>query len=259
MEDSVLETGYRIRKTIAKGKDSWNKKGLTHKTICILLAAYILKDPWASIGIRFNELLSKYHRTELGWEIISFITIVIIGALITGWISRDVRLENSATRDKLTKLRNRRYLEEEQEFVIAQARREKKKVCYMSGDLDGLKFCNDTYGHPAGDKYIILSAETLTKLTRQTDLVARTGGDEFAILYILNEDEKDSPELLKKKIQAAFEEKYLNLADGKKIPLSISIGYAIYDPNHDIINVLEKEADVGMYKDKAERRKERRD
>ncbi len=87
-----------------------------------------------------------------------------------------------AYHDKLTGLPNRAMFDELLELAIARARRHELGVSVMSLDIDNFKLVNDSLGHDAGEELIALSAERLREATREADLVARPGGDEFLML-----------------------------------------------------------------------------
>ncbi len=91
-------------------------------------------------------------------------------------------LRRFALTDPLTGLFNRRGFMLLAEQQLALANRNKKGVCLLFGDLDGLKEINDQFGHSAGDEALNVTAKILKKTFRLTDVIARIGGDEFVIL-----------------------------------------------------------------------------
>jgi diguanylate cyclase (GGDEF)-like protein len=91
-------------------------------------------------------------------------------------------LEHLAAHDPLTGVANRRRLEQEMAQELARARREGTPLCVVTLDLDGLKEHNDAFGHAAGDALLKHAARTWAATLRDTDLIARTGGDEFVVL-----------------------------------------------------------------------------
>lgn len=92
------------------------------------------------------------------------------------------QLQNMAMLDALTGLLNRRAFEMQAEQAISRARRDGTCLAALMLDLDHFKHINDQYGHPAGDAVIKLTADVLVASVRDTDLVARVGGEEFMVL-----------------------------------------------------------------------------
>ncbi|MHB8157013.1 MAG: HD-GYP domain-containing protein [Desulfocucumaceae bacterium] len=145
--------------------------------------------------------------------------------------------------DSLTGLFNRAYFE--QEMTRLESGRH-----YPAGiivcDVDGLKLVNDTFGHDTGDSLLIAAASVIKESFRGGDIIARIGGDEFAVL--LSNSPKvvveDSYRRIKKSIDRHNQ---LN----QELPLSISIGFAVCDDGKNIsMNELYKEADNSMYREK---------
>ncbi len=91
-------------------------------------------------------------------------------------------LNERATRDWLTGLRNRRYFEETLADHIAAATRYDRELSLVLFDLDGFKQINDTRGHEAGDDALRQFATLLKKSAREADIACRYGGDEFAVI-----------------------------------------------------------------------------
>jgi len=93
------------------------------------------------------------------------------------------KLQELANRDALTKLYNRRKINELTEQEINIAKRYNTPLCLAIIDIDFFKKINDTYGHNSGDNTLIIFAQTLKNLLRKTDYVGRWGGEEFVILF----------------------------------------------------------------------------
>ena len=92
------------------------------------------------------------------------------------------RLHNAATTDELTGLLNRRALEERLEAEISRSQRHQIKTSIVLLDLDRFKLINDTLGHAAGDRYLVLIGQALAHHVRALDVVGRYGGDEFLVI-----------------------------------------------------------------------------
>lgn len=92
-------------------------------------------------------------------------------------------LERLATEDDLTKLRNRRYVFEFLRQLISRVQNEKMQVTLLLFDIDDFKSYNDQFGHSTGDLILKQAAEVLKRCSRKHDVVARIGGDEFALIF----------------------------------------------------------------------------
>lgn len=177
--------------------------------------------------------------------------------VITG-IIRDItsrkNLEEKLTRlslyDELTGLFNRNYFKAETERLRG---KRNGTIGIILCDVDGLKLINDTLGHEAGDDCLRLTANTIKKGFREGDVIARIGGDEFALL-VENADE-EILKLICSRITSAVEE--VN-ACNTGLPLSISVGYSLMDKEYMSIDDAIKEADDRMYREKLVRSLEQR-
>ncbi|MBN1125189.1 MAG: GGDEF domain-containing protein [Sedimentisphaerales bacterium] len=93
------------------------------------------------------------------------------------------QLERLATEDDLTRLKNRRYLREFLRQIVALAKAEQLKVTLLLFDIDDFKHYNDAYGHTVGDEVLRQVAVMMSHCCREHDVVARIGGDEFAVVF----------------------------------------------------------------------------
>lgn len=156
--------------------------------------------------------------------------------------------------DDLTGLSNRRGF-----FVLAEqqlklVRRMQNKLIVMYADLDGLKQINDTFGHQEGDRALIQLSQVLRKTFRDSDIIARIGGDEFA-LFAADSACADI-QVLPSRLQKNLEE--FNALGSVPYPLSISVGTVCLDfVNHASLQVLLDRADRAMYAQKQGRHHER--
>lgn len=167
-------------------------------------------------------------------------------------IDDEKRLTNEkeylSNHDELTGLYNRRYFNEEIKRLYDSRR---YPISIIIGDLNKLKDINDNYGHIVGDRYIKAAAEMIKESLRVEDLVARVGGDEFAV--ILPETDSDTAAAVSKRILENIEEKNKEAALPER--LSIALGYEtadFNDPNNTFQNVIEcyHQADQKMYENK---------
>ena len=123
------------------------------------------------------------------------------------------KIEQLAYCDTLTKLPNRRSLDDKMSFIMSKSERSQKYCALVFLDLDNFKPLNDTYGHNVGDLLLIEVANRLKNNIRKLDAVARIGGDEF--LIILDEFDKDKDKS-KENILKVVEKIRLNLAEAYK-------------------------------------------
>jgi diguanylate cyclase (GGDEF)-like protein len=113
-------------------------------------------------------------------------------------------------------------------------------------DLDGLKMINDSFGHRAGDEALIEVAQLLSKGVRRSDVVARIGGDEFAIL-LENASEDSAHETAARLADMVCDCEFTH--DGDALPLSIAIGVAMIGADDTPESVMDR-ADEEMYRRK---------
>lgn len=108
------------------------------------------------------------------------------GAWLARWVALDRQqseLYAKAMRDELTGLWNRRYFDRFLERVLDHAAQGRQQVTLLVFDIDNFKIYNDNFGHPAGDEILRSTASLIQSLVREHDVVARIGGDEFAVIF----------------------------------------------------------------------------
>jgi len=161
-------------------------------------------------------------------------------------------LYDEATRlsltDGLTGLWNRRHLALRIEAELSRAVRFGEPFSVLYCDLDGFKPVNDTLGHSAGDTVLIETARRLTDATREVDIVARPGGDEFTLL--LPKTGLAGALRLADKVRSAIGERPFEL-DGASADVSVSIGVAAYPEHGSSGKELLAAADSALYRAKA--------
>ncbi|MGA2927329.1 MAG: diguanylate cyclase [Solirubrobacteraceae bacterium] len=139
----------------------------------------------------------------------------------------EARLQHQAEHDPLTGLFNRRRLDEELEHALARARRYGSRRALLLLDLDGFKFVNDSLGHGAGDELVVRLADTIRGALREVDVVARTGGDEFAVL--LPETDEQQALLVARRLLEAIRRQGTILRAGVRAQVTTSIGITTFD------------------------------
>ncbi len=164
--------------------------------------------------------------------------------------ARIAELERLVLIDTLTPLYNRRHFMDILERWMWRAHRYGEDSGLLFIDVDQLKHVNDELGHNAGDYMLVAIAEILKAGVRRSDIVARIGGDEFGIL-LEKVDKASLPQKAQKiaKIIAARTLEY----EGTKILPSVSVGYAMIEPNVSSAEILMR-ADKVMYAEKLAQR-----
>jgi diguanylate cyclase (GGDEF)-like protein/PAS domain S-box-containing protein len=157
------------------------------------------------------------------------------------------RLKYLNLHDPLTGLYNRTYFEEEMHRLEGDRY---APVGVIVCDVDGLKLVNDTLGHTIGDKLLQAVADVLRQSSRTSDMIARIGGDEFAVLFpnVSESIVQNVVERIRNAI-AVYNETH------PELPLSLSTGFAVDSGDPTSIEDLFKEADNNMYREKLHRRR----
>lgn len=157
--------------------------------------------------------------------------------------ARSVTLEHAALTDGLTGMQNRRFFDDALHEYIEEFRRIGRPVGLMIIDLDHFKAVNDTHGHDVGDQVLKVVAECLTSMTRYHDVVARLGGEEFAVV-VPNMDDSGLitfAERLRKAIASVF------VVHGNlRLRVTASIGLAVWD-GKESADELYRRADKQLY------------
>lgn len=157
------------------------------------------------------------------------------------------KLAYQATHDELTGLANRTHSMAKLDEAIGTAQANQTKVLVMFLDLDNFKQVNDTVGHQAGDALLKQTSVRLLNSVRNTDTVARFGGDEFMI--IMSElPHQNMAKMQSNSILRLFEQPFL--IDGQEFFVSTSIGMSIYPQDGDSAETLLKKADTALYRAK---------
>lgn len=192
-----------------------------------------------------------------GWDsnLVSIIVIVLVSLMFSFGlsyivfygISTNENLKILASKDSLTNLYNRYFLEEYQALILSRADRYRRTVGFILLDLDRFKNINDTYGHKIGDEVLKLTAEILEAQTRVNEAAFRLGGDEFLVVF---PDLKSVDELhiVESRLSQAFSKKFV--ISGHEIRVTPSIGIGVYPRDGAGFDQVLHEADSKMYKSK---------
>jgi diguanylate cyclase (GGDEF)-like protein len=153
-----------------------------------------------------------------------------------------------ADRDPVTNLYNHRAFQRCLQEELKRQQRAGRPSSLLMMDIDGFKLFNDTYGHPMGDQVLRDIAGVLTEASRETDVVARYGGDEFAA--ILPDTSADGAIAYAHRVRAAMGEHTFTRSDGGRVPLRLSFGIAAYPQDGHTTHELVGCADTNMYASK---------
>jgi diguanylate cyclase (GGDEF)-like protein len=203
------------------GKTSYEREGINYA---------LSGDPF---NIHLDWRLMPGHEDDFAWVLVAIQD-------ITARKKAEEYLRYLGTHDVMTGLHNRAYFEEQ---VAKNA--ETQTISIIMADLDGLKQVNDNLGHQAGDKFIRRAAEVLKSAFEQESLIARIGGDEFAIL-LPNQNHDDVQKVIER-IRSLIP---LNNKYYQGPMMNISLGAATREPNEPLEKTMMR-ADNAMYGDKA--------
>jgi len=244
-------TGYTASEAVGK-----NPRLLKSGTV----AAEEYEELWKTITLGnewSGEFLNKHKDGRLFWEKAMIAPLVDEQGTTTHYIgikeditvqkSYEQQLEYQATHDQLTGLTNRFLLKDRLEQAIQYAQRSKRLVALVLLDLDRFKVVNDSLGHAMGDELLCKVAARLKKTVRDTDTVARFGGDEFVLLLTQIARAEDVTPVLGK-ITKAFSTAFH--LDNRRINLSVSMGISLSPLHSEDSDNLIRFADMAMYKAK---------
>jgi diguanylate cyclase (GGDEF)-like protein len=170
---------------------------------------------------------------------------------ITEQRQSEVKIEYMAHHDALTDLANRVLLNERLEHALSRRIDREEMVAVHHLDLDQFKAVNDTFGHSAGDKLLKLVADRLRGLARETDTIARMGGDEFVIVQAPISDPADATSLAQRIIEVMSEPYDI---DGHQAVIGASVGIAVGPGDGLKPDKLLRNADLALYRAKGDGR-----
>lgn len=187
-----------------------------------------------------TTLLGGVIVPDAGWAMATFVD-------ITERKEAEGRVQKLALEDPLTGLPNRRAFTETLKGSIARAARQNSCTALLIVDLDGFKPLNDTLGHDRGDIVLQTIAERLSQGIRGGDLVARIGGDEFAVIVDGITDSRIAEDVATRLITAIRKPIVI---DGKEVNLDSSIGISVYPADSQDEQTLYRNADLALYRAK---------
>jgi diguanylate cyclase (GGDEF)-like protein/PAS domain S-box-containing protein len=153
-------------------------------------------------------------------------------------------LRKESFRDALTGLGNRRYFAARLEPLLRDLDAEGKAFGLLMLDLDNFKLVNDGFGHAVGDQVLRMAAATLDNAVRRGDIAVRWGGEELAVLAPAASP-ADLAEI-SERIRALVERSWIDLEDGRKVSVTVSVGGAVARPGDDEKSLVSR-ADAALY------------
>jgi diguanylate cyclase (GGDEF)-like protein/PAS domain S-box-containing protein len=169
---------------------------------------------------------------------------------ITEWRNAQAQIAHMARHDPLTDLPNRTMLAEAMEQALRAAGNH--QVAVLCLDLDHFKEVNDSLGHPIGDDLLKVVGQRIDECIRETDTLARLGGDEFAILQVGTHDQPPDPAALASRLVDILSVPYES--GGHQVVIGVSIGVSVAPTDSTDPNQLLKNADMALYRAKADGR-----
>lgn len=160
-------------------------------------------------------------------------------------------LRHQANYDELTDLPNRTLLIERLKQETRTSSRNNQKMALLSIDLDNFKLVNDTYGHVIGDKVLQQASSRLQSCIRNSDTLARLGGDQFCVILCDIQNEEDCS-IVSDKIISSIEKTFT--IDGHESFIGVSIGITLYPNDSQDANTLMRNADIALYRVKENER-----
>jgi diguanylate cyclase (GGDEF)-like protein len=205
------------------------------------------EDAWYKTNsmVYVSQISSEYKVSKYKVSFIVFLFNILLSIVIIFLIKKYVKdsLEEVVNKDSLTGIFNRRYFSEFLHNEIIRSERYKRTFSLIMLDIDFFKSINDNYGHDVGDIILQELAGIVNKSIRKSDLFARVGGEEFAVVAV--ETSLDSAILLAEKIRLNVEQNVFS----RDLKITISLGISQYSDKDDT-NTIFKRADNALYKAK---------
>jgi diguanylate cyclase (GGDEF)-like protein len=239
----AVEAGRSAKCDIPIDQESVSRR---HARITWNGTCYRVKDLGSTNGTYVNDAaiterdLSDGDQIKIGRTILKFMT---GGNIESAYHEEIYRL---MTFDGLTQVYNKRYFHEALEREVSRSRRYQRDLSLILFDIDHFKQKNDTFGHLAGDTVLRDLAGAVRSRIRREDLLARVGGEEFAVLLpeVSKEHAREAAEKIRRVVEATTFK-----FEGTVIPTTVSLGVAALE-GEDTVDSLYKRADEALYQAK---------
>jgi diguanylate cyclase (GGDEF)-like protein/PAS domain S-box-containing protein len=204
--------------------------------------------------------LESYNRTKGGLVFpveLSLNYLELEGRGFVCCMSRDIterkhaerELSHQAQHDQLTGLPNRRFFETRLQHCIEAAQLTDSCLAVLYFDLDGFKLINDTHGHSLGDTLLKQCVQRVRGCVRETDILARMGGDEFTLIAT-GVDDRETARAIAEQVLSTLSESFI--IDGHELSVTASLGISLFPFDGTNGNTLLRHADAAMYEAKRE-------
>ena len=210
-----------------------------------------LKHNDATVGVLKIASANVNAFNERHTQILQLMSDLIAAAMFNAVKFETSELYHKATHDTLTGLANRALFYDRLRQYVTLAQRKSTRLGILNLDMDGLKPINDRLGHRVGDAALCEIANRISRGSRETDTVARIGGDEFGVILADVED-RDGAASIAARISDTIHLPFL--FENRTIPLGASIGMAIFPDDGAEVEALIESADQSMYAIKRSRR-----
>ncbi len=203
------------------------------------------KDSFITFSILCDN---EEHFKEIESRHIYLNTILyVIASLINNTLLEE-KVKDTAIRDSVTGLFNRKFLLEHLEKMLPLARREKKNIAFLMVGIDHFKAVIDEFDYEIGDKVLITLSSVLQSYVRDSDIVIRLDADEFLVVLANIQDSK-SAEMVARKFVENFgkQEVDVNSYTGQTLKKTICIGISMYPDDSTSIDQILKNADISLY------------
>ena len=227
------------------GEDRARVAAVHAKAVAQPNATFIVE--YRALTVQGATLWCETHTRGIVGEDGSVLGVVSVIRDISGHKTVEAELARAATTDPLTGLVNRRAFDEALERRLEEVRTGRGQGCCAILDLDFFKRVNDQYGHAAGDQVLRIFAKVASRALRDTDLIARLGGEEFGL--ILWGADLSEAHAICDRLRQEVADLLVETSDGAAIHVTVSGGVAKIDPSQTRSTIL-READDALYRAK---------
>ncbi len=222
-----------------------------------LKVRYEVENVHQPVGMEVRRQLGLSDLFGVALPLVAFFSLISLGLILLYLRAHDrmlaferkaqEELRHLALHDALTGLGNRILLQDRLEHAMKLAQRSHRPLAVLFLDLDGFKEINDRHGHAAGDALLMECARRLRASLRDTDTVARVGGDEFVVLIDALDSAADV-QAVADKLRTALGRPYW--IDGQEMRVTVSVGIGRYPEDGESVEALLSRADWQMYLEK---------